>query len=91
MSDVEDGGNNSVYQVKAVVKANSQKTFARNNQTGIENIPLVILALDKDVVAEGDDLINRIPNQAPLYKVEQENPVYEYYIEMENAETEEIV
>ena len=91
LSDVEDKENNSVYQVKAVVKANSQKTFARNNQTSIEDIPLIILALDKDMAADGDDLINRIPNQAPLYKVEQENPVYEYYIEMENAETEEEV
>ena len=91
LSDVEDRENNSVYQVKAVVKANSQKTFARNNQTSIEDIPLIILALDKDEAADGDDLINRIPNQAPLYKVEQENPVYEYYIEMENAETEETV
>ena len=91
LSDVEDKENNSVYQVKAVVKANSQKTFARNNQTDIKDIPMIILALDKDVVAEGDDLVNRIPNQAPLYKVEQENPVYEYYIEMENTETEEII
>ena len=42
LSDVEDKENNSVYQVKAVVKANSQKTFARNNQTSIEDIPLII-------------------------------------------------
>ena len=90
-TDVEDPENNSVYQVKAVVKANSQKTFARNNKTGIEDIPIIILALDKDVTASEDDLVNRIPKQAPLYKVEQESPVYEYYIEIRSLETEEIV
>ena len=90
-SDVEDPENNTVFQVKAVIKANSQKTFARNNKTAIQDIPMVILAVDKDVTGADDDLVNRIPAQAPIYKVEQSKPVYEYYIEMENAETEEII
>ena len=91
LTDVEDLENNSVYQVKAVVKANSQKTFARNHQTGMEEIPLIILAVDKDVAGQGDDLANRIPEQCPIYKVGKDTNTQNYYIEMENTETKDIV
>lgn len=81
-TDMGDIENNSVFQVKAVVKSTSTKTFAKAGSTGIEDIPLIVLALDKADVDSQDDYENRIPVNAPVYLVPEKSlmPINEYYI-----------
>lgn len=79
-TDMMDRENNSVFMVKAVVKSTSTKTFAKAGSNGIEDIPLVVLALDKADGDKQDDYENRIPVNAPMYFVPQEEPIGEYYI-----------
>ena len=68
---LDDRSNNSTYKVKAVVKTSSTKTFSRPGSADLENIPLLILGLDKDLVDEGDDFELRVANQAPIYSTEE--------------------
>lgn len=75
--------NNSVYKVKAVIKSTLDKTFIRDSEDEIESTPIVIIALDKDMIAPDDDIINRIAEGATIYKTIDEVPAYEYYIEIE--------
>ena len=89
--DLEDRKNNATYKVKAVVKSTSEKTFARMGSAEIENIPLVIIALDKDMVDEADDFFTRIADNAPIYKVIENEPVYEYYIQIEEPSEQRIL
>lgn len=79
-TDMMDRENNSVFMIKAVVKSTSSKTFAKAGSNGIEDIPLVVLALDKADGDKQDDYENRIPVNAPMYFVPKEEPVGEYYI-----------
>lgn len=81
--DSENRENNSVYKVKAVIKSTGNKTFVRDNQDELENSPLVILALDKDMVAPDDNFVDRIAESSPIYKVEEEKIAYEYFIKVE--------
>jgi len=66
-TDVRD--NNLVYRVKAIVKSNSNVTFASGETNEIQNVPLIILAIDRDAVSASDDFIKRIPNNAPIYLI----------------------
>lgn len=79
-TDTGDPENNSVFVVKAVVKSASSKTFAKAGDTGIEDIPLIVLALDKGDGDSQDDYINRIPVNAPMYFVPDQEPIDEYYV-----------
>lgn len=83
-TDTGDIENNSIYKVKAVIKCTANKTFERAGYTGLEDIPLVVLALDKDVASSEDDLVNRIAVNAPMYYVPKVEPIYEYYISTNN-------
>jgi hypothetical protein len=84
--DVRD--NNATYKVKAVVKSPSTVTFQHNKQHNTEQIPLVIIALDKDLVDAQDDLETRLANNATKYFINKDNPIYEYYIRLKDADTE---
>lgn len=80
--DINDRENNAVYKVKAVIKSASNKTFSRPGTSDIDNIPFVIVALDKDMVDSKDDLENRVADQCPVYQIKQRKPVYQYYIDL---------
>ena len=89
--NLEDRENNAVFKVKAVVKSTSLKTFSKIDSAEIENIPLVILALDKDTISGNDDFHTRLANQPPIYFTHTKPPVNEYYFELTtiNEEYEE--
>ena len=89
--DLADKENNSVYKVKAVIKCNSTSTFQRNVDDGVDNIPYVILALDKDMVSGEDDFEKRIPAHAPLYYVPDIKPVNHFYIHITDEGGETVV
>ena len=80
--DSETRENNSIYKVKAVVKSTLDKTFIRDGQDEIESTPLIVIALDKDLIAPDDDIINRVAESTPIYKTIEEEPAYEYYIKI---------
>lgn len=77
----KDVENNSVYKVKAVIKCTATSTFMRPGSDGIEEIPLVVIAVDKDTTSAEDNLVDRIAVNAPVYYVpsdfvsEPETPV----------------
>ena len=79
-ADSFDRQNNSVFKVKAVSKCADSKTFIREGDDGVENIPLVIIALDRDVISDSDDLVHRIATNAPLYRVPHIEEPNEYQI-----------
>lgn len=83
-TDVKDVENNSIYKVKAVIKCTANNTFARARYVGLEDVPLVVLAIDKDMAASEDDFVNRIAVNAPMYYVPDIKPVCEYYISTNN-------
>lgn len=80
--DLTDRENNAVYKVKAVVKSASMKTFSKEKSNEIKNIPLVLIAMDKDVIDAKDDFVTRIANMSPIYRTKPYEPYYEYYIKM---------
>lgn len=67
--DLEDKQNNSVFKVKAVSKYTSDSTFNVGNITEDTDVSLVVIALDKDLLSEKEDLTNRVAMQPTLYKV----------------------
>ena len=70
-TDLEDRQNNTVFKVKAVSKYTGDSTFKIGTIKEDMNIPLVIIALDRDVLSEQDDLEHRVAMQPALYKVEE--------------------
>lgn len=80
--DLVDRSNNAVFKVKAVVKSTSLKTFAKNDSPEVDNIPLVLVALDKDTISSNDDFHSRLANQPPIYFTRVIKPSYEYYLEL---------
>lgn len=81
--DLRDKQNNAVYKVKAIVKASANTTFQRDGSTNIEDIPLVIVAFDKDTIDRSGDNFNiRVAEQAPIYYTKETIPTYEYYIRL---------
>lgn len=97
VTDTEVRENNHVYKVKAVVKSTAKTTFVKNEKAALRMTDLVILALDRDMVAPDDNLETRVAETAPIYKAKSYENVYEYYLRMEEpyastvllAETEE--
>jgi hypothetical protein len=89
--DSESRENNSIYKVKAVIKSTTNKTFVRDIEDEMESTPLVIIALDKDMISPEDDIINRIANGNSIYKTVEEEPVYEYYIRVEEPSEQRIL
>lgn len=83
--DLVDRSNNAVFKVKAVVKSTSLKTFSKNDSPEIENIPLVLVALDKDTISSNDDFHSRLANQPPIYFTQVIKPSYEYYLELNSV------
>ena len=90
-TDVNDKENNAAYKVKAIVKSNSEITFAPQGSAEIENIPLVIIALDKDIIDENDNFYTRVADCSPIYLVKEENPTYKYDIQMEEPSEQRIL
>lgn len=74
-TDLEDRQNNTVFKVKAVSKYTGDSTFKIGTIKEDMNIPLVIIALDRDVLSDNDDLEHRVAMQPALYKVEELNEV----------------
>ena len=90
-TDLDDRANNSVYKVKAVVKSTSNLTFAPLGSAEIENIPLIIIALDKDQVDEADDFYTRLADNTTVYQVKEQQKEYMYYIQMEEPSEQRIL
>lgn len=89
--DTEDESNNTLFKVKAIVKANSNRTFSKFGSYDLENIPLIILGLDRDLAGEDDDFYKRIAVQSPIYPVqsipvEDNIPEGEYVIDINSPE-----
>lgn len=80
--DLQDRENNAVYRVKAIVKSASTKTYSKDGSAELDNIPLVIIAMDKDVIDAKDDFATRTANMSPLYRTKPYEPFYEYYIKL---------
>ena len=81
--DIQDSMNNSVYKVKAIVKASSTQTFAPEGSTEINSIPLIIIAMDKDVLGGDDKLDTRVPEQAPIYYVNEQISTEDVHIDIQ--------
>lgn len=71
-TDLEDRQNNTVFKVKAVSKYAGDATFKTGVIADNVDIPLVVIALDRDVLSEQDDLEHRVAMQPALYKVENQ-------------------
>jgi hypothetical protein len=82
--DLDERENNSVFKVKAVSKFTSDATFSAGNEWGDEDIPLVLIALDRDDLSSRDDYEHRISSQPSLYKVEDNSFVPENKEDVEN-------
>lgn len=65
--------NNSVYRVKAVIKPNTKHTFMQDHEDEMNSTPLVIVAMDKDMVSPNDDFVNRIAANFAIYDVPEED------------------
>ena len=91
--DTNEIQNNSLYKVKAVIKCASTKTFVKEGDNGIKDIPMVVFALDKDTVADEDDLAKRIPKNAPVYLIpeKEQNESNEYQIVLDPSDTKIIL
>lgn len=68
--DLDEKENNSVFKVKAVSKFTSDTTFSANYDLSDKDIPLILVALDRDDLSKKDDYKHRISSQPSLYKVE---------------------
>lgn len=88
--DLENRDNNAVFKVKAVVKSSSLTTFAKSDSNEIQNIPLVLVALDKDTISTEDDFHTRLANQPPVYVVREIAPSYQYYLELNTLSNDDI-
>lgn len=79
-----DRSNNTVFKVKSVMKSTSFKTFSELGSDEVDNIPLLYLALDRDLVDEADNFETRIANQCPIYVAQNEEvestPIGDYVI-----------
>lgn len=91
--DTNELENNSLYKVKAVIKCASTKTFVKEGDNGIRDISLVVLALDKDTVADEDNFVKRIPKNAPIYLIpeKEQNESNEYQIVLDPSDTKIIL
>ena len=80
--NLDPSDNNQAYKVKAIVKASTSHTFVKDAEDEMNSTQIITLALDKDLLSPGDDLVNRIANSAPVYLTEELEPVPvgEYYI-----------
>ena len=65
----------------------------RQRESGIKDIPLIVLALDKDAVADEDNFEKRIPKNAPVYLVpeKENNESNEYQIVLDPQDTKIIL
>ena len=68
-ADLINKTNNSTYKVKAISKACGDNTFFLNEDNNISHTPLITLALEKIAVDEGENIKERIADNAPIYLV----------------------
>lgn len=74
--------NNAAYRVKYLNKFASDSTFKVGYDVNLGSVPIVIMSLEKDVVMAEDNLVDRVAQRAPLYKVvSEQTEVGEYRIE----------
>ena len=90
-TDLNDKQNNVVFKVKAVSKYTGDSTFKIGAIKEDADISLVIIALDRDVLSEKDDLEHRVAMQSTLYKVEESNDFDSSTPNEENFEEEKNV
>ena len=92
-TDQNDIENNAIYKVKAVIKSTSTKTFAKSGFTGLEDIPFVVLALDKDLWSANDVAVTRVVNNAPLYLIPKKEDLHdeEYHITLKDCDDYKII
>ena len=89
--DLDNPDSNTVLKVKAVVKNNMQTTFSQNGSNEIVNVPLVMVALDKDLVDTLDDFETRVANTCPIYLTQDYIPANEPYIQLEEPYEDRIL
>ena len=84
-TDISDIHNNHLYMIKSIIKFEEDKTtFGATNNFDTNNIPLILIALDKTTISEQDNFEERIADRTTIYKVEDDLPVYnEIYLKME--------
>ena len=68
--DLEVRENNTAFKVKAVNKFFADSTFKVNFNQSLADIPLVIIALDRDTLSVNDDFEHRLADRCTLYKVD---------------------
>lgn len=68
--DLENKENNTVFKVKAITKFTGNKTFRVGTEEEMGTVPIIIIAMDRDVRSEKRDLEHRLSAQPALYKVE---------------------
>lgn len=85
-----DRANNTVFKVKSVMKSTSFKTFSELGSDEVSNVPLLYLALDRDLIDEADNFETRIANQCPIYVAPNEEmkdtPIGDYVITLSDPD-----
>lgn len=61
--------NNSIFKVTAISRFDGHSTFYNSEDTDFPDVPLIVLALNKDSYNSEDDLEQRVAVQAPIYPV----------------------
>jgi hypothetical protein len=90
-TDIVTKSNNNVYKVKAIQKFGSDSTFKVGNDLTLSDVPLIMVALDKDNTADVEDNFkDRIASQTTMYRVidktENTNVIPEVVEETDNIE-----
>lgn len=78
VTDLDVRENNHVYKVKSIVKSTAKNTFVKNQKDAVKNTDLIIIALDRDMVAPDDNLETRVAESATIYKAGPQEDMYGY-------------
>lgn len=92
-TDLSIRENNIVFKVKAVNRFLSQSTFKINTNLSLSDVPLVIVALDRDILNSKDNFEKRIAFNSTIYSVQDEenNIIEDSNVDIKNDIVEEIV
>lgn len=92
--DTERADLNICFKVKAIQRFDNTATFSVGNDLSLSDTSLVIIGLDRDLIGDKDDLINRVTSQPTLYKVGDTpippTPEEDYKIEIDTT-CEEVI
>lgn len=69
-TDLQVRENNTAFKVKAVNKFFADTTFKVNSNKDLADIPLVVIALDRDTLSVNDNFEQRLADRCTLYTVD---------------------